>query len=375
MRWGATAVALLILSGAFTGGGCGTARPRRTESEASLEPAPLPEEGAVFDARVRVRGTFAEEPVETLRARMQLWVTRRARGSATLRARVHLLESDRSERGYDDVDVTIDRNGNVVGMPRSLCTSPAFDELQSTRLVWAVLGTGPSERAPGERVAGAIRTEIDEASGDALFAVRHRGEQLLASGSAELELLGAAIGGVHYRGPVLATVRQRLSARALLPRRTSVRIHGAVTASGTRGGGRGYLDVESDSEIAISDARSRPAAACATEAAPEGPDPERAFHRQRVIDAVEAHRRLVTACYERELARAPTLAGRVRVELTILTSGRVANVHVVEDTIGVEALGQCLIDVVEGFSFEPGPRDGSLTYAFPFVFSPADVRR
>lgn len=78
----------------------------------------------------------------------------------------------------------------------------------------------------------------------------------------------------------------------------------------------------------------------------------------------------IQACYERELRQNPTLAGRVVVGLTIQTSGSVSNVRATENSTGSDAVATCVVRVIQGFRFNPGPTDGSVSYSFPFVFAP-----
>lgn len=96
------------------------------------------------------------------------------------------------------------------------------------------------------------------------------------------------------------------------------------------------------------------------------------FDMQQVVRMINTRRAAITRCYETQLRSDPTLAGRVRVSMTIVESGSVTNVRAVENTTGSDAVATCVVGVVRGFRFNPGPADGSVTYAFPFVFSPAN---
>lgn len=95
------------------------------------------------------------------------------------------------------------------------------------------------------------------------------------------------------------------------------------------------------------------------------------FDMQQVVRMINTRRGAITRCYESQLRNNPTLAGRVRVSMTIQESGSVTNVRAVENTTGSEDVASCVVRVVQGFRFNPGPVDGSVTYAFPFVFEPA----
>ncbi len=78
----------------------------------------------------------------------------------------------------------------------------------------------------------------------------------------------------------------------------------------------------------------------------------------------------VKSCYEKQLKRNPKLAGKVKVQFTILESGRVGQARVVEDTTGDPAVGTCIANAMKRWRF-PKPDGGSVTVAFPFVFAPS----
>lgn len=78
----------------------------------------------------------------------------------------------------------------------------------------------------------------------------------------------------------------------------------------------------------------------------------------------------VKSCYEKQLKRNPKLAGKVKLQFTIEESGRVGGVKVVQDTTGDPAVGQCISNAIGRWRF-PKPDGGSITVAYPFVFTPA----
>ena len=78
----------------------------------------------------------------------------------------------------------------------------------------------------------------------------------------------------------------------------------------------------------------------------------------------------VKSCYEKQLKRNPKLAGKVKVQFTILESGRVGSTRVMEDTTGDPAVGKCIANAMKRWRF-PKPDGGSVTVAFPFVFAPS----
>lgn len=95
------------------------------------------------------------------------------------------------------------------------------------------------------------------------------------------------------------------------------------------------------------------------------------FDASVVVRMINTRRSAIQACYERELRASPTLSGRISVGLTIQESGSVSGVHVTDNTMsGGDAVGACVVRVIQGFRFNPGPTGGSVIYTFPFVFEP-----
>jgi TonB family protein len=78
------------------------------------------------------------------------------------------------------------------------------------------------------------------------------------------------------------------------------------------------------------------------------------------------------ACYERELRHDATLEGKVTVEFVVNTDGSVSNARAAENTFSNEAVAACVVSLALGLRFNPGPEGGSVTFQYPFVFSPAE---
>lgn len=93
------------------------------------------------------------------------------------------------------------------------------------------------------------------------------------------------------------------------------------------------------------------------------------FDSRIVASRIRAQSSAIKRCYERELARNPTLRGAVRVEFTIQTSGAVSGTAATENTVS-PAVGSCVVGVIGRLRFSPGPTGGSVRYRFPFVFEP-----
>lgn len=78
----------------------------------------------------------------------------------------------------------------------------------------------------------------------------------------------------------------------------------------------------------------------------------------------------IKRCYEKQLRRNPTLAGKVTVEFTIVEAGNVPRARAIENTTGDAQVASCVVRTVKRFRFHPGPDGGAVTYAYPFVFAP-----
>jgi TonB family protein len=94
------------------------------------------------------------------------------------------------------------------------------------------------------------------------------------------------------------------------------------------------------------------------------------FDSNLVVATIKTRIRAIQMCYEQQLRRNPTLAGKVTIEFTIQPRGNVTDVHVKENSTNDAAVGTCVANTVAGFRFNPGPQGGSVTYAYPFVFAP-----
>ena len=94
------------------------------------------------------------------------------------------------------------------------------------------------------------------------------------------------------------------------------------------------------------------------------------------FDAVTVQRQIkqrlksITRCYESELRKNPSLAGKVVVTFTIQERGNVTDAKASENTTGSPAVADCVTRTISRFRFNPGPDGGSVTFRYPFVFQP-----
>jgi len=89
-----------------------------------------------------------------------------------------------------------------------------------------------------------------------------------------------------------------------------------------------------------------------------------------VVRRITTGRSAIQACYELRLAENPTLTGRIVAAMTIETSGEVTGAHVVDSTLPDEAVGTCLVRVLDAMTFDTVTITEPETFTFPFVFEP-----
>ena len=94
------------------------------------------------------------------------------------------------------------------------------------------------------------------------------------------------------------------------------------------------------------------------------------FDAAIVVRTIRARLRAIQRCYETELRRDPTLAGKVTVRFTIVERGTVSNASASENTTGSAAVATCVVSAIGRFRFNPGPEGGSVDFSYPFVFAP-----
>ncbi|MGE0792100.1 MAG: AgmX/PglI C-terminal domain-containing protein [Sandaracinaceae bacterium] len=94
------------------------------------------------------------------------------------------------------------------------------------------------------------------------------------------------------------------------------------------------------------------------------------FDPNIVVRQIRQRLRAIQTCYERELTRNPTLAGRVMVRFSIQPIGTVSGTTATENTTGSPEVAACVVRTISRFRFTPGPEGGAVTFAYPFVFAP-----
>ena len=94
------------------------------------------------------------------------------------------------------------------------------------------------------------------------------------------------------------------------------------------------------------------------------------FDAAAVQRQIKQRLKSITRCYEAELRKNPSLAGKVTVTFTIQERGNVTDARASENTTGSPAVADCVTRTISRFRFNPGPDGGSVTFRYPFVFQP-----
>ncbi len=71
-------------------------------------------------------------------------------------------------------------------------------------------------------------------------------------------------------------------------------------------------------------------------------------------------------CYEKALQRDSTVHGKIAIRFTIGPAGRITAISATENSTGVPAIADCIIDKVQSWRFDP-VEGGSVTFNYPFV--------
>jgi hypothetical protein len=84
---------------------------------------------------------------------------------------------------------------------------------------------------------------------------------------------------------------------------------------------------------------------------------------------VRARMGLLKACYENALKRNPSLKGRMRIRFTILETGGIQELNVVENALGSPEVASCVANTMRAWRLPFRP-SGPVTVDYPLVFTP-----
>ncbi len=90
--------------------------------------------------------------------------------------------------------------------------------------------------------------------------------------------------------------------------------------------------------------------------------------KQDIQATIRANLKAIRTCYERELVKSPSLAGKLEVQFTIDLDGKVSEAaDVSEDAFPSQRVADCVLALVQKLRF-PRPSGGVVNVKYPFVF-------
>jgi len=88
----------------------------------------------------------------------------------------------------------------------------------------------------------------------------------------------------------------------------------------------------------------------------------------KIASVVRRRIKSVQSCYERELKKNPDLAGKISMQFTIGSVGRVTAIKATVNTTGSASVANCIKQRISLWRF-PKPEGGDVTVSYPFVFT------
>ena len=89
------------------------------------------------------------------------------------------------------------------------------------------------------------------------------------------------------------------------------------------------------------------------------------------MGVIKEHQQEVKLCYEQELQKVLTLAGKLAVTFIIGPTGEVVDAKTAEVPSGFSQVNECLVKRLRRWKFPPPIGGGSVTVTFPWIFKPA----
>ncbi len=91
-------------------------------------------------------------------------------------------------------------------------------------------------------------------------------------------------------------------------------------------------------------------------------------YRQDTRSLVETRNSAVKECYDAALVTDPNVSGEVIVNFTVeKKTGKIINTAVNESSTAPAALGDCIVDAIDGLTLDPfDQRDGEATFTWRF---------
>lgn len=93
--------------------------------------------------------------------------------------------------------------------------------------------------------------------------------------------------------------------------------------------------------------------------------------KEDIIASLQLKLPEVIQCYEAQLEKDPTLAGRLEIELEIGGDGAVSRGQLLVNEVGSPLLEVCIVRTLTAWTFPPPPNREPLMLQIPFDFTPA----
>ncbi|OJT22357.1 hypothetical protein BO221_21425 [Archangium sp. Cb G35] len=90
-----------------------------------------------------------------------------------------------------------------------------------------------------------------------------------------------------------------------------------------------------------------------------------------IAKIIRSHQNEIKYCYETELNKNPSLAGKVAVAFTIDPAGGVSEANVTETTLNSSAAENCMLSRIRRWKFPEPKGGGVVAVTYPWLFSPA----
>ena len=100
----------------------------------------------------------------------------------------------------------------------------------------------------------------------------------------------------------------------------------------------------------------------------ESPKSLRGCTTEAIQTVVRTHKKKVTRCYRKGVAKNPNLGGRVVVRIEIAQDGMARHVGIKEDTMGNKEVAECIVRVLKPLAY-PFPGKEKCTVFYPFNFT------
>jgi hypothetical protein len=88
----------------------------------------------------------------------------------------------------------------------------------------------------------------------------------------------------------------------------------------------------------------------------------------KVAGVVKTRMRALNDCYERELKKNPSLAGKISIQVTVEEDGRVSDARIEGNSMGDAAVADCILSRLRNMRFPKRDAGGSCSIVYPFVF-------